>query len=592
MIDQFAASRPPVGFGHGRRTGRIAVVNSAISGWKVLPPRIHQWSLTEEPDPWTRTVAHGFLSGAEYTGFDLLWRYWLKDDTPEQLARLLNESADGVILLVPRAANLEIVPLLEQEGLPCIIAYACVPDLQSPYVVCDNAGGIMQMVRHLAHLGHQRIAYVGGPEAISDVWERRRGFHQGMTAEGLTVDPDLVVGHTLIRLADDVKPLASELLRRPHPPTAIVCATDVIAVGIIECAWEMGLNVPRDLAVVGFDDSDEATQTIPQITTVRQPTLEIANQAYYLAACAIEGQRPETTGWQLQLPVAPVIRESCGSSLAAGGGVAPLLEDGVQTTAIRKELELRMRQLAAMNQEMQELLYVSSHDLRAPLVTIQGFASSLERKYRDRLDERGRDYLQRIRKSVDNMRELIDALLTLSRTNNEPLNFTRVQVREVVTRVTHDLQGVAKERNAHMRISRRLPTVLADELALYQVFLNLIGNALKFAAPDRPPIITITHTASPDEYQFCVSDNGIGIAPAHQEEVFQVFRQLGEAQEHGSGVGLAIVKRMVLRHGGRVWVESQPGDGAAFKFTLPRRELDHANGHSEFSTVSATHLDN
>ena len=591
MIDEIAASRPPTGFGHGRRTGRIAALNTATSGWKLLPPRIHQWSLTEELDSWTRIVVNGFAVGSETTGFDLIWRCGLKDDAPEQLARSLAEEADGVILVAPRAANLSIIPFLEEAGVPCIIAYACFPELRAPFVVCDNAGGIAQMVRHLARLGHQRIAYVGGPEDISDVRERRRGFHEGMRAEGLTFDPALVVGHTLARLQDDVKPLAAELLRRASPPTAVVCATDGLAAGLIEAAWGMGLNVPRDLAVVGFDDSDEATQVIPQITTARQPVLEIANQAYYLAACAIHGQTPETPGWQLEMPVTPVIRESCGALLAAGTGEPSAFAGETQPIVIKKELALRMRQLAAMNQEMQELLYVSSHDLRAPLVTIQGFASSLERKYSSRLDDRGRDYLHRIRKSVDNMRELIDALLTLSRTNNEPLNFTRLPARDVVTRVVQDLQGAVRDKNARVRVSRRLPTVLADELALYQVFLNLIGNALKFSSPDRPPLITVGHRARPDEYEFLVRDNGIGIAPAHQEEVFQVFRQLGEAKEHGSGIGLAIVKRMVLRHGGRIWVESQPGDGATFKFTLPRRELEHVAAQSEFDAVSVAHLD-
>jgi signal transduction histidine kinase len=589
VIDQIAAARTPAGFGRGRRAGRIAALNAATSGWRALPPRIHQWSLTEELDSWTRTVVSGLLIGAEATGFDLEWRYGRKEDRPEELARALSEDVDGVILLAPQAEHLS--RLLEERDLPVVVAYACFPGQRSPCVVCDNAGGIAQMVRHLARLGHQRIGYLSGPDAVSDIRERRRGFYEGMAAEGLTPDPELVVGNALARMDDQVKPLVLELLRRPSPPTAIICATDALAVTAVESAWEVGLNVPRDLAVTGFDDSDEATQIIPQITTVRQPALEIANQAYYLLACAIEGQMPETLGWQLELPVAPVIRESCGALLSAGAGESVALRDGAETTAIRRELELRMRQLTAMNQEMQELLYVSSHDLRAPLVTIQGFASSLERRYSSRLDKRGRDYLQRIRRSVDSMRELIDALLTLSRTNNEPLNFTRVSVGEVVTRVFHDLQGLAQACHARIRVSRRLPTVLADELALYQIFLNLLGNALKFSSPERPPWIIVGHTATDDEYQFFVQDNGLGIASTHQEEIFQVFRQLGDSRENGSGIGLAIVKRMVLRHGGRVWVESQPGNGATFKFTLPRRETDHVSRRPEFAATAGSRPD-
>lgn len=583
MSDQSATTRPPVGFGRGRRTGRVAILDAATSGWKTLPPRIFQWSPAEELDPWTRTVSNGLLVGADATGFDLVWHYWLKGEKPEQLARAIGEQVDGVILVAPGPANLALLPLLKEAGLPCIVAYAYYQDLSVPYVTCDNAGGVRQMVRHLANLGHRRIAYLGGPQGVADLLERRRGFCEGMAAEGLAIDPELMVGESLARQSDDVRPLATQLLRRPNPPTAVICATDLLAANLMESAWEMGLNVPRDLAVVGFDDTDEATQTVPQITTVRQPVLEIANLSCYLLACAILGQEPETTGWQLQVPVAPVIRESCGVLLSSGAGESAARRAPGADAAIRKELELRMRQLAAMNQEMQELLYVSSHDLRAPLVTIQGFTSSLERRYGSQLDARGRDYLQRIARSVDSMRDLIDALLLLSRSNNEPLTFKRVAINEVVKRVIQDLQGLIKERNAEVMVNHRLPTVLADELAVYQIFLNLVSNAVKFSSPERPSAVTIGHAATEDEYEFFVQDNGIGIAPAHQEEIFQVFRRLGDAKEQGSGIGLAVVKRMVLRHGGRVWVESQPGNGATFRFTLPRRESDHVNSGSELA---------
>lgn len=120
-----------------------------------------------------------------------------------------------------------------------------------------------------------------------------------------------------------------------------------------------------------------------------------------------------------------------------------------------------------------------------------------------------------------------------------------------------------------------MPTVLADEMALYQVFLNLIGNALKYLGDQRAPLVSITHQLRPEEHEFAVQDNGVGIAPEHHDEVFQAFRRLGQVETEGAGIGLTTVKRIILRHGGRIWVDSQKGQGATFRFTLPRRETNY-----------------
>ena len=217
MSDQSAAARPPVGFGRGRRTGRVAILDAATSGWKTLPPRIFQWSPAEELDSWTRVVSNGLLVGADATGFDLAWHYWLKGEKPEQLARTIGEQVDGVVLVARARKTWPCFPLLEEAGLPCIVAYAYFQGLLAPYVTCDNAGGVKQMVRHLADLGHCRIAYLGGPQGVADLLERRRGFCEGMTAEGLAIDPELMVGESLARQSDDVRPLAGAPAAPPQP---------------------------------------------------------------------------------------------------------------------------------------------------------------------------------------------------------------------------------------------------------------------------------------------------------------------------------------------------------------------------------------
>lgn len=568
------ASQPvPVGFGRGRRTNRIAILQTCTSKWKQIPRRIHQWAPDDLPDFWTRSAVHGLITGSEETGFDLIWRYWMKDESPEAIAAsLLPHGADALVLLAPRDEHVSLVPVLEQMEVPFVLAYARRTEPHIPWSACDNAGGVAQAVGHFANLGHTRIGFVSGPPDVADFVERRQGYLDGLEKAGLDLDPSLIeeTGHRVT--TRDMRPLVTRLLRRSDPPTALICCTDVLAFSVVEIAWEMGMSVPQDIAVIGFDDSEEATQTVPPLTTIRQPVPVVSSLACYLAACAVVGQEPETGSWQVDLPVSFIVRESCGAVLRANAGAERTPGPRADTHVIRREMERQTRQLVAMNEEMEELLYVASHDLRSPLVTIQGFTSALERKYTQSLDQRGKDYLRRIRHSVDSMGELIDTLLTLSRTQSQPLNLQLIPARQIVARVLQDLEGPIKERKVNVRLPHLMPTVLADEIALYQIFMNLIGNALKFVGDQPYPSIFISYRSRLDEHEFSVRDNGVGISPEHHHEIFQAFRRLDDMPSDGSGIGLTIVKRMVLRHGGRIWVESEKGAGATFRFTLPRRE--------------------
>ncbi len=564
--------RAPAGFGRGRRVNHIAVIQTCTSRWKEVPPRIHQWGPEDASDFWTRTAVSGLLTGVEETGFGMVWRYWMKNESPEVLVdSLFPHHADAAVLLAPREEHCGIIPVLEERGIPVVFAFARHDHPQAIWAACDNRGGVAQAVAHLAGLGHTRIGFVGGLAGVADFGERRQGYLRGLQQAGLEYDPTLVVEVPSQDAIRNIRPAVTSLLKRSDRPTALVCCTDVIACSVLEIAWEMGMGVPQDLAVIGFDDSEEATQTVPPLTTIRQPVTGVAGMACYLAACAVVGQEPETGSWQMDLPVSLIVRESCGSMLRANAGAEMAPGPHAEVQAMRRQLEWQMRQLVAINEELEELLYVASHDLRSPLVTIQGFASALDRRYSNGLDARGRDYVERIQSSAASMGELMDTLLTLSRSQSQPLNLRLTPVREVAQRVLHDLEGPLSERKVRVHFLVRMPTVLADEIALYQIFLNLIGNALKFFGDQPHPVIHIGYRGRTDEHEFSVRDNGIGIAPEHHHEIFQAFRRLGEATE-GTGIGLTIVKRMVLRHGGRIWVESARGAGTTFRFTLPRRE--------------------
>ncbi len=578
MSVQVVAQHSPAGFGRGRRTNRIAVIQTTTSDWMSAPSRIRQWPGEQDIDPWLRTALCGLLNTAAEAAFNLLWRQWHKGETAEDVVHsLFPDQADTAIILAPREEHAVLYPLLESMEVPFVIAYARRPEPHYPWVACDNRGGVARVIQHLAKLGHKRIAFLTGAPGVVDFEERRQGYSDGIATLGLEADPSLIVESSLRQLASEIAPAAAALLRRPDRPTAIVCAHDVGALSVIEAAWELGIRVPDDVAVVGFDDSDHATQSVPPLTTVHQPILGIANRAGYLAVCAVTGQQPETGSWQIELPTSLVVRESCGAARTGSTPLGATPGPDAEIHTVRRQLEHNMRQLAATQSQMEQLLYVASHDLRAPLITIEGFAAILQRKCWDLLDLRGRDCVTRIRNSVANLGKLTEALLTLSRAQREQLSLTRTNAADVIDRVLRDLEVPIAQRKVEVRMSTRLPVVLADETALYQIFLNLVGNAVKFLGDQPHPAICISHRFRPDEHQFSVQDNGIGIAPEHQEMIFQLFRRSPEAQNtEGQGIGLSVVKDLVLRHGGRIWVESQKGPGATFHFTLPRGLLEPA----------------
>ena len=568
------AQAVPYGFGRGRKTNRIAVVHTNPAAASKVPGYLGQWAATDKLDTWTRSAMDGLICTAGNLGFSVIWQNRLVGETIEHLLdQITPEHADAVVLIVSQACDPELLDGLRARGIIYSFAYARSHDPAIPSVVCDNAGGLAQVVRHLANLGHRRIAYLEPGSHHEDHLDRKAGYLRAMEDLGLPVDA-LLLG----AVPDDMSSATTEgvcrFLRQPERPTAVACANDLLAIGVIDACWSLGLKVPQDVAVVGFDDVGDGLHVIPPLTTVRQPVQAIIGSACLLAAYLVEGQHPDG-GWHVELPVTLVVRESCGARLAGQDGTESSPSSArVEMQQDHHELEMRLRQLAAINQEMQDFLNVASHDLRAPLITIDGFAGSLERNYSHLLDEKGQKKLASIRRSAAHLQALTNALLKLSREQNQPLYKIPQQVAEIIDDVLHDLAGPIAEKKASVHVSRTLPTVLADDMALRQIFANLIGNALKYLG-DRPhPTIIIRYVPREQEHEFSVADNGIGIAPEHQDEIFKLFRRLPGSPAEGAGVGLTTAKRWVLRHGGRIWVESQLGQGATFKFTLPRTPVD------------------
>lgn len=237
-----------------------------------------------------------------------------------------------------------------------------------------------------------------------------------------------------------------------------------------------------------------------------------------------------------------------------------------------KRLEHALR---TSNEELEHFTFTISHDLQTPLRGIHGFADLLLRRAKDRLELKEVHYLQRMQAGADRMAALINDLLDLSRVGRVRNAFEDCPMGKLVAEARAELEPLIKQRGAHLHVEGDLPVLQGDRVRLLRVWVNLLSNAVKYGKPGEAPSVVVgvqgpRPREGGEEWAFFVRDRGIGIAPDYHEQVFEVFRRLHTHEEYeGTGAGLAIVKRIVEFHRGRVWVESTEGEGSTFWFTLP-----------------------
>jgi PAS domain S-box-containing protein len=248
-------------------------------------------------------------------------------------------------------------------------------------------------------------------------------------------------------------------------------------------------------------------------------------------------------------------------------GVFASARDITELKEAEKILKFKLDELTRSNAELEQFAYVSSHDLQEPLRMIASYLQLLERKYKGNLDSKADKY---IRFSVDGatrMQKLIDDLLEFSRVTTHAKEFKPTDLESIFTQVQSNLEVSIKENNALISHDP-LPTIMADKTQITQVFQNLISNALKFRSESQPDI-KISVEKRKNDWLFGVKDNGIGIDPKHSDRIFDVFKRLHKKKDYpGTGIGLSICKKIIERHGGQIWVESEPGKGSIFYFTI------------------------
>lgn len=329
------------------------------------------------------------------------------------------------------------------------------------------------------------------------------------------------------------------------------------AAGIL-VSWNAGVQ-----AILGYAEEDWVGQHASIIFTPADRAYEVCASEMNLAqehGCSTDVR------WHLRKDGSELFAHGFMTAIRGSDGAVLGYSKIISDETKNKQLQ---DALTESNMALEQFAYVASHDLQEPLRTVSTYAELLTRRYKDRLDGEAVDFLDLIVKGGRRMSTLVQDLLTYARVQTEidrPSSYSLDQ--DIETALTQ-LQGLIAESQAVVTHDP-LPTIQVDQGQMVRLFQNLIGNALKYRKPDVPPVIHVSAQQQDSMWMITVQDNGIGFDPKDAKHIFSPFKRLHAEQEYpGSGVGLAICRRIVERHGGRIWADSQPGQGARFHFTLP-----------------------
>jgi signal transduction histidine kinase len=297
---------------------------------------------------------------------------------------------------------------------------------------------------------------------------------------------------------------------------------------------------------------------------VSRPVVELAEQVREVAA----GQYDKHIQSDSSPELAVLARDVDGMRQKISAELAEVREARSQIEWVNDQLKQQAEELTRSNRDLEQFAYVASHDLQEPLRKVASFCQLLERRYAGQLDERADQYIAFAVDGAQRMQRLINDLLAFSRIGRITAGFTEVDLGRVLTDVSSQLEGRV-EGGAEISWSD-LPTVEGEEPLIATLFVNLIGNSLKFRRPDVPPTVRVSARREDDEWVITVRDNGIGIEAEFADKVFLIFQRLHARDAYeGTGIGLAIVKKIVEYHGGRIWLDLDVEEGTSINFTLP-----------------------
>ena len=336
-----------------------------------------------------------------------------------------------------------------------------------------------------------------------------------------------------------------------------------------------------ECALLGYDASEILGRPASEFVTAADR--EVSREA---VRRKLSGEQPlepvqrrivRRDGGELWVEVHDILVHNANGETA---GIRTALLDMTERKRMAEALEATVEKLARSNTELEQFAYVASHDLQEPLRMIASFTQLLSQRYSGKLDETADRYINYAVDGAKRMQHLIADLLAFSRVNSKELDLRQTGCEAVVEAAMENLRDGIRESGASVAWEP-LPELLVDQTQFVQLFQNLLANAVKFQRKEEPARIHISAVENHTEWLLSMQDNGIGIEPRHAERIFQIFQRLHARGEFpGTGIGLAVCKKVVERHGGRIWVESEFGKGSTFHFTIPKRKDGVRNEHA------------
>jgi PAS domain S-box-containing protein len=344
--------------------------------------------------------------------------------------------------------------------------------------------------------------------------------------------------------------------------------------GILESAMDAIITVDEQQLIVLYNRGAErifgwsVEQVMGQRVDMLMPERFRAGHAQHLRSFADSTDTMRSKGARARL----IGLRADGEEFPMEASISQVTAGGSQLySVILRDVTVAVRAVEALersNLDLQQFAYVASHDLKTPLRSIGGFVQLLERDHAHKLDDKATALIQRTSHAVQRLEQLTDDLLTYARVSSAPRPFALVDGRTVVDDAIQLLDAAIRETGAVVTVGE-LPSLLCDRMQLVQLMMNLIGNAIKYCS-GRAPVVHVSAERREREWVFSVRDNGIGIEAKHHGKVFKVFQRLHSQQEYsGTGIGLAVCRRVVERHSGKIWLESTPGEGSTFHFSIP-----------------------
>jgi PAS domain S-box-containing protein len=369
--------------------------------------------------------------------------------------------------------------------------------------------------------------------------------------------------------------LSTDTTPEPHVPRGearfqalLESAPDAIV--IVDVHGRIAIVNRQTEQMFGYTRDELIGQMVETLLPDRYREAHLGHRAGYMTAPDIRpmgiglglyGRRKDGTEFPVEISLS-------AHQTDEGTIVTSIVRDITDRKRLEEELRQTVQDLARSNADLQQFAYVASHDLQEPLRMVASYTRLLARRYQGRLDADADEFIAFAVDGATRMQALINDLLAYSRIGTQGRALELVDTGAVLAQTLATLPTAIEESSATISHGA-LPTVRAEPVQIGQLFQNLISNAIKYRG-EAPPQISVTAEQQDGYWVFAVRDNGIGLAPDFVERIFVIFQRLHTRAEYpGTGIGLAICKKIVERHGGRIWVESEPGDGATFYFTLP-----------------------